>query len=295
MAGSAWRAAEAGLWVIPNAGSRDARTTYRSALAPPRRLDNEAMEPSLGLIVGVAALAGFVQGLSGFGFSLVALSIWAWTLDPKLAAVLAVAGGFTGQVIAAVTLRRGFEWARLMPFVAGGLLGLPLGLMLLPHLDPIWFKAVIGGVLFVWCPLMLASRRLPHVQLGGRLADGVAGAMGGVGGALGGLTGAIPTLWCTLRGYPRDIQRSIIQNFNLAFLGLTLLGYLATGVVQASMALPIAVTAPAILITTLVGARVYVGISDLAFHRIVLSLLTASGVAMLAHSLPQLLKRLAAA
>ena len=280
---------------IPNGESRDIRTACRSALAPPRRLDNDAMEPSLGLIVGVAALAGFVQGLSGFGFSLVALSIWAWTLDPKLAAVLAVAGGFTGQVIAAVTLRRGFEWARLMPFVAGGLLGLPLGLMLLPHLDPLWFKAVIGGVLFVWCPLMLASRRLPHVQLGGRLADGVAGAMGGVGGALGGLTGAIPTLWCTLRGYPRDIQRSIIQNFNLAFLGLTLLGYLATGVVQASMALPIAVTAPAILITTLVGARVYVGISDLAFHRIVLTLLTTSGIAMLAHSLPQLLTRVAAA
>jgi uncharacterized membrane protein YfcA len=252
------------------------------------------MAPSLSLIVGVAALAGFVQGLSGFGFSLVALSIWAWTLDPKLAAVLAVAGGFTGQVIAAVTLRRGFQWNRLMPFVAGGLLGLPLGLVLLPHLDPTWFKVVVGGVLFVWCPLMLASGSLPHVRFGGRWADAAAGAMGGIGGALGGLTGAIPTLWCTLRGYPKDIQRSIIQNFNLAFLGLTLIGYFATGVLQASMALPVAVMAPAILLTSLVGARVYVGISDLAFRRVVLSLLTASGVAMLANSLPRLLARAAA-
>ncbi len=253
------------------------------------------MDPSLWLIVGVAALAGFIQGLSGFGFSLVALSIWAWTLDPKLAAVLAVAGGFTGQVNAAVTLRRGFEWVRLMPFVAGGLLGLPFGLLLLPHLDPIWFKAVIGGLLFVWCPLMLVSRRLPHFHHGGRLADGVAGAMGGVGGALGGLSGAIPTLWCTLRGYPKDIQRSVIQNFNLVFLGLTLIGYFATGLVETSMALPMAVTVPAILLTSLFGARVYVGISDAAFRNIVLSLLTASGLAMLGNSLPQLLARAGAA
>ncbi len=75
---------------LSNAGKRGVRT----------------VDPSLWLIVGVAALAGFVQGLSGFGFSLVALSIWAWALDPMLAAVLTVAGGFTGQVIAAVTLRR---------------------------------------------------------------------------------------------------------------------------------------------------------------------------------------------
>jgi len=252
------------------------------------------MDASLWWIVGVAALAGFVQGLSGFGFSLVALSIWAWMLDPKLAAVLAVAGAFTGQVIAVVTLRRGFEWARLMPFVVGGLLGLPFGLMLLPHLDPTWFKALIGGVLFIWCPLMLASRRLPQLHHGGRLADGLAGAMGGIGGALGGLTGAIPALWCTLRGYPKDIQRSVIQNFNLALLGAALIGYVATGLIRSSMILPMAVNVPVILLTSLVGARVYVGISDLAFRNIVLTLLTASGLAMLAKSLPQLLARAAA-
>ena len=34
------------------------------------------------LIVGAVA-AGFVQGLSGFAFGLVATSIWAWWLDRK--------------------------------------------------------------------------------------------------------------------------------------------------------------------------------------------------------------------
>jgi uncharacterized membrane protein YfcA len=81
------------------------------------------MDPALIFIALGALVAGFVQGLSGFAFGMVATSIWAWAVEPRLAAVLAVFGGLTGQVIAAVTVRRGFDWRRLAPFVGGGLLG----------------------------------------------------------------------------------------------------------------------------------------------------------------------------
>ncbi len=44
-----------------------------------------------------AVIAGFVQGLSGFAFGLVAMSFWAWVLDPRLAATLAVFGPWSGR------------------------------------------------------------------------------------------------------------------------------------------------------------------------------------------------------
>ena len=51
------------------------------------------------LIVALGAVAaGFVQGLSGFGFGMVAMSFWAWALEPRLAALLAVCGALTGQL-----------------------------------------------------------------------------------------------------------------------------------------------------------------------------------------------------
>ena len=65
------------------------------------------MDAVYGVVVLGAVLAGFVQGLSGFGFGLVAMSIWAWALQPQLAAILAVFGALTGQIIAAVSVRRG--------------------------------------------------------------------------------------------------------------------------------------------------------------------------------------------
>ncbi len=51
------------------------------------------------LVAAGAMAAGFVQGLSGFGFGMVAMSFWAWTIDPKLAAAMVVFGSLTGQLL----------------------------------------------------------------------------------------------------------------------------------------------------------------------------------------------------
>ena len=245
---------------------------------------------SLYVVVAAGAMtAGFVQGLSGFGFGMVAMSFWAWTVDPKLAAAMAVFGALTGQLLAAFTVRRGFALGRLLPFIAGGLVGIPLGVRLLPHLDPLLFKAFIGGLLAIWCPIMLFAARLPRIAVGGRLADAAVGAVGGIMGGIGGFTGVIPTLWCTLRGFDRDVQRAVIQNFNLSMLIVTMASYVFTGLVTREMLPLFAVIVPAMLVPTLWGTRVYVGISDLAFRRVVLGLLTISGLALLASSLPGLL------
>lgn len=245
---------------------------------------------SLYLIVALGAVvAGFVQGLSGFAFGMVAMSFWAWALEPRLAATLTVFGALTGQILAAVTVRRGFDFRLLLPFIAGGLVGIPLGVLLLPHLDMTWFKAILGGLLVLWCPLMLMSRHLPTISAGGRLADGIVGLGGGVLGGIGGFTGTLPTLWCTLRGYAKDTQRAVIQNFNLSMLLVTMGTYLATGIVTRDMLPLFAIVAPAMLVPTLLGTRLYIGISEARFRQIVLGLLTVSGMALLASSIPRLL------
>lgn len=244
---------------------------------------------SLHLIVAIgAAFAGFVQGLSGFGFGMTAMSFWAWTIDPRLAAVMAVFGAMSGQILTAVTVRRGFNVRQVLPFIVGGLLGIPIGIAILPMLDPVLFKAALGTFLVIWCPAMLMIRYLPKITVGGRIADGVSGLCGGVMSGVGGFSGVVPTLWCTLRQFDKDAQRSIIQNFNLATLSVTFVSYLATGIVTREMWPMFAIVAPAMLIPSLLGSRLYIGISELTFRKIVLGLLTASGVAMLVSAVPQL-------
>lgn len=242
------------------------------------------MEATYLVVALGAVIAGFVQGLSGFAFSMVSMSLWVWVLDPRLAAVLAVFGSLTGQLLAVATVRRRFDPARLAPFVLGGLAGIPLGVWLLPGLDAQWFKFVLGCMLLVVCPLLLMARSLPRITKGGVLGDGAAGLIGGAMGGLGGFTGVVPTLWCTLRGFEKDTQRAVIQNFNLAMLLVTMATYAASGIVTRDMLPMFAVVAPAMLIPTLIGTRVYIGISELRFKQIVLGLLTASGLALVAAS-----------
>jgi uncharacterized membrane protein YfcA len=69
------------------------------------------MDPIYLTVALGAMLAGFVQGLSGFAFGLTAMSLWAWTLEPRLAAALVVFGSLLGQIMAAVTVRRSFDSA----------------------------------------------------------------------------------------------------------------------------------------------------------------------------------------
>lgn len=249
------------------------------------------MDSLVPLIVLGAVVAGFVQGLSGFAFGMVAMSFWAWAIDPRLAAAMAVFGALTGQILAAVTVRRALNLKQLLPFVAGGIAGIPIGVAILPLLDQHLFKAMLGLFLVIWCPVMLLARQLPRIGFGGRIADGIAGTLGGMMGGIGGFSGTVPTLWCTLRGFDKDVQRAVIQNFNLATLTMTMGVYIAKGFVTRDMLPMFAIVAPAMLVPTLLGARLYIGISEIRFRQIVLSLLTASGVALLAASLPRLVAR----
>src|SRR5436190_14165553 len=100
------------------------------------------------------------------------MAFWAWAVAPQLAGPMVVFGSLVGQILTIGTIRRGFELARVLPFVIGGVAGVPVGTLLLPHVDQTVLKAAVGTLLVVWCPAMLFARALPHVSAGGRIADG---------------------------------------------------------------------------------------------------------------------------
>lgn len=250
------------------------------------------MDPLVITILLGAVVGGFVQGLSGFAFTMVAMAIWAWTVDPLLATATAVFGGMVGQIFAVATIRRGFDVTVLLPLFAGALVGIPLGVAVLPFLDVALFKTLLGAMLAICCPIMLAAGRLPQIKARGRLVNGIVGAIAGTMGGIGGFTGIFPTLWYTLSGFEKERLRSIVQNFNLATLTTTMAVYAGTGIATAEMLPIFAIVLPAMLIPWWLGSRVYIGISENTFRRVVLGLLTLSGIAMLASSLPNAFEHL---
>ena len=240
------------------------------------------------LAVG-AAIAGLVQGISGFAFSMVAVSIWVWGIDPKFAAVMAVFGGWFGQCISALRVRRGWHFDILWPFLLGSAIGIPIGNMLLPMMNPNQFKLVLGSILVVCCSMMLATSKLPQIRTGGRPADAGVGLLGGVMAPLSGFSGLAPALWCTLRGYNKDEHRAVIQNFNLAVLSATVASNVYAGRLRAAMWPQMAVVAGSLVLPAIWGSKIYVGMSPGAFRKTVLWLLVLAGAVMLSAAVKSML------
>lgn len=243
------------------------------------------MSSELAIVLCGAIVAGFVQGLSGFAFALVALSLWAWGLDPATAAPLAVFGALIGQLAALPLMWRGTDWRKAAPFILGGLIGVPLGVSLLRVLDPAGFKLALGLFLLVYSPAMLFAPARLAIRWGGAWADAGAGWLGGVFGGIGGMAGGLPTLWCSLRGWDKDKQRGVMQVFNIAMHVTTLCAYLLAGEIITPRTLQLAlIIAPALSVPVVLGALVFRRLNQLAFRRIVLSLLFLSGLALTASS-----------
>ncbi len=240
------------------------------------------------IIIGAAA-AGFVQGLSGFAFAMCAMAFWAWTVDPQLAAVVVVGCSVVGQAITIVAARRGFNLKRTLPFIAGGVLGVPLGIAILPLIDQIAFRAAVGGFLALYCPLMLFYGGKMHVRKERPAVNGGFGFVGGILGGIGGFAGAVPTLWASFQAWSKDEQRAIIQWFNLAMHVVTISGYFVRGIITADRASWLLIAIPAMVIPSLIGAKMYTTISDAAFRRLILAILSVTGVSLLISSAPRLL------
>jgi uncharacterized membrane protein YfcA len=81
---------------------------------------------------------------------------------------MVVFGSLVGQRLSIHSVRADIGLRRVLPFILGGVSGVPLGASALPHLDATLFKAGVGLPLAVYCPVMLLTRELPRVRGGGR-------------------------------------------------------------------------------------------------------------------------------
>ncbi|MGH7660468.1 MAG: sulfite exporter TauE/SafE family protein [Vulcanimicrobiaceae bacterium] len=239
------------------------------------------MNEALVVVALGAAVAGFVQGLTGFAFGLTALAFWAWVLEPKIAGPLIVLGSLLGHVFSLHRARTGFDVKRLAPLIVGGIIGVPLGVVLLKHMNADAFKLGTGILLVVYCPATLLSHRVPGLARLGPPADAVAGVVSGVMSGLGGLGGSTSTLWCTLRGWDRDALRATFQSFNFALQLTTFIAYAITGVISRELLRDFAIAAPALIVPAFIGGKLYGHFSDLMFRRLVLGLLTVSGCVLI--------------
>ena len=230
----------------------------------------------------VATFAGaLVAGLSGFAFGLVAASIWLYILTPLQTATLIIGFGLIVQGYAVWKLRGSLDWKRLAPFVLGAALGVPVGVGILTWANPAHVRIGVGAFLVLYSLYALFRPAIAPVKGGGAAADATVGFLNGVLGGITGLAGILVTIWCGLRGWPKDGQRTVFQPVAVAIFVMSALWIGARGVITAETIKLFLLGLPALFAGTWLGFRLYGHLNEVAFRKVVLVLLLASGVALI--------------
>ncbi|WP_375230538.1 sulfite exporter TauE/SafE family protein [Roseobacter sp. S98] len=230
-----------------------------------------------------AAAAGFVNGLAAFGTALFAMGFFLTVMPPVQAVALSVGLAAVNGLQGAWVVRREIAQnpARLARFAVPGLLGVPLGVSLLQVLDADVLKLTIALFLICYGGYFTLRRQLPAVTPGTGLPDMAVGFSGGILGGAAALSGALPTMWCSLRGWPKSELRAVLQPFNVIILSATLVLLVFSGAFTAQTLVFFALALPVALLFARLGLMVFRRLPDAVFTRLLIGLCLVSGTAML--------------
>ena len=235
---------------------------------------------TLVLFLTATFFGGLTSGLTGFAAGLVVSGVWLHIITPLQTAVLIAAYGMVNQGYGIWKVRHALVWRRILPFVVGGAVGVPLGAYLVTYLNPAHLRTGVGALLIVYATYNLAKPSFTPVKSNAAIDTGI-GVLNGLLGGLTGLGGVISTIWVQLGGGPKDAQRAIFQPVLFLTMTMTTLTFAASGhLFNADILKLFLLGLPALLLGLWVGVKLYGRLDDAAFRKAILILLLISGLSL---------------
>jgi uncharacterized membrane protein YfcA len=240
-----------------------------------------SMEFVFFLLLGAAA-GGFVNGLAGFGTALFALGWWLQVMPPLQAVAVVLAMSVVSGIQGVIVVRRAIEWPRLLRFLLPALVGIPIGLQILERINADHLKIVVALFLLAYGGFFTLRGTLPSLSRPTLVVDSGVGFVSGILGAIAGLSGALPTMWLSMRDWPKEQTRAVLQPFNVVVLGLSALMLAWNGAYGRETLLTMAVALPATMIAAQAGLWTFKRLTDTQFRRLLVVMMFVSGLLLLA-------------
>jgi uncharacterized membrane protein YfcA len=238
----------------------------------------------LGFFLFAAFVGGFASGLAGFAMGFVVSGIWLHILTPVQTTALIVGYGLLTQGYGVWKLRHALAWKSIAPFIVGGLIGVPIGTMLLTYLNPAYLRSGVGVLLVIYGAYGLAQPALKPLPSNG-LSDTSIGLANGILAGLTGLPGFIITVWCQLRGWKKDVQRAIFQPVMLTAILANVVSLGVAGAITAEILRLYLIGLPAMVAGLWVGFKLYGKLDDASFRKVILVLLLIAGLGLMQRGL----------
>jgi uncharacterized protein len=233
------------------------------------------------LVALIIFFAAIVSSIVGFASSAISGALIFHYISNSVEAVQIMMIASIGiQAYSVAEFSRSINWRRVVPFIAGGVAMMPIGITVLLHLPSQTYILWMGAGLVAYGLFMLLRRPM-RARGGGRaFADAVAGSLGGITGPLAAFPGAFVTIWCSMRGWTKVEQRSVYQPYILI---MQVLGVSALTLLQPASAFDPVLLAYALpgMAGAFLGLRLFHALTDVQFQRMINVALVVSGSALL--------------
>lgn len=252
-----------------------------------------AQPATLSALAFIYATAAVFSGLSGFGFSAIGcLSLL--VLPPQLGIAMLMALSLITQASSFSSLwpelrRHALPWGRrdgVVPYLAGGTLGMPAGLAILALLGARELTIALGLLLMgysAWSLLKPSALRLRD-PTPARWRSFLVGAAGGVVGGFSAFPGSALVIWNGLSGIGKEEGRALTQPFILwmQVVGLALVTATRPRLFDGAFWAVFAAALPAALLGNALGVAIYRRTGDVGYRRITFVALGLTGCGLVA-------------
>jgi uncharacterized protein len=224
----------------------------------------------------IVFLAAAVQGLSGFGFALLAAPALTFVLPVRDSVVLVTALALAVSARQTVQLRHSVNRGVARRLSLASLAGMPVGLFVFLNAPESMLRSGVGAATVVSAALLLWK---PAARIESRSLDVVAGFVSGALKTSVSTNGPPLVTALQLRRLPTTEFRATVSAVLAVGNGVGLALFLLSGSVTTTAGVAALVAVPLALAGRVVGSRLASRLDEKVFRRVVLALLAASGVA----------------
>jgi len=231
------------------------------------------------LLAIIVFLASLMQTLSGFGFALVVMPLLTLTLGLPTAVPLVSLIALTLYAVNLLRYRQSLNLNELKRLALAAALGVPIGLWVVASVPETAVKFLLGLLLIAYALYAFINPTLSFT-----VPTGWGYGVGFIAGCLGGaynVPGPPVIVYGSLRQWPRDEFRAVLQALFLLQGILVVAGHVVLGDVTTAVFTLYLVAIPALFLGSFTAARLDAKINKAQFRRLVTGLILVLGVSLL--------------
>jgi len=231
------------------------------------------------LISIIFLLAGFIQGVSGFGSALVAIPLLSLVIDIKAAVPLCILNSLVITTYLSFKMRKHLDTKKILPLCVAAVPGIIAGSTILKKVSSSIIQVTLGVLLVaysIYSLLITPKPRKLHMAWS-YFAGFLSGAIGAAFSA-----GGPPTIiYTTLNDWEKDTIKATLSGFFLFNSYLIAIVHAVKGLTTVEIFTYFMISAPFVLLGTVLGTICYGKIPRKQYLQIIFAFLTAMGIMMI--------------